>query len=352
MRRRIIYWVAQILGWGAYLVGNLSEPFFNDRLNFEALVTSLLIFIFGITVSHVFRAFVHHRAWTQLTLIKIIPRVFLSAVFEGIILYLLVGGISDLFLAEAAPMLSFTSLIVPHVLNFSAIFFIWNLIYFSVHFLQNYRASQIHNLELAAAKTEAELNSFKSQLNPHFLFNSLNSIRALVDEDPEKAKTAITTLSGIMRSFLSSGRLPVISLKEELELVENYLSIEKIRFEERLEVEMKIHPQTLDTSIPPLMLQTLVENAIKHGIGKLKAGGRLSVYSELSDGICEIVIRNTGRLNPPNGQGIGIANTIKRLDLLFGDKATFDLAQENDQVVARLTLPHKSKLKYYESTHR
>jgi two-component system LytT family sensor kinase len=345
LRRIAIYWIAQILGWGGYLIGNLAEPLLNDQLIFEILFTSLVIFVFGILVTHVFRAFVHHRAWTQLTLIKIIPRVLLSAVLEGILFYLLVGSLVDLFLTDVAPMLDFSTFaFVPQILNFAAIFFIWNLIYFAVHFLQNYRASQIHNLELAAAKTEAELTSFKSQLNPHFLFNSLNSIRALVDEDPEKAKSAITTLSGIMRSFLSSGRLSLISLKEEMELVENYLSIEKIRFEERLELDLNLSPDSLDTPIPPLMLQTLAENGIKHGIGKLKAGGMLSISSTLENDECQIIIRNSGTLGHENNQGIGLANTKKRLDLLFGGKAHFELKQEGAEVVVKLRVPNRKKI--------
>ena len=353
MRRTLIYWIAQVLGWGAFVMGNLAGAILSGEINLEAVVTGLCMFVFGITVSHVFRAFVKYRGWTDLPLLKIVPRVLISALLQGLFLFLLVGAVSDLFLPEAAPMLRIGSLeFVPLSVNFASLFFVWNLIYFSIHLVENYRKSQINNLELEAAKTEAELNSFKSQLNPHFLFNSLNSIRALVDEDPEKAKSAITTLSGIMRNFLSSGRMSLISLKEEMDLVEKYLTMEKIRFEERLDLNIDIESAVMDTQVPPLMIQTLVENGIKHGISKLKAGGSLSISGKAVGSTCQIIIRNSGQLKSNQNGGIGLANTHKRLDLIFEGDASFALQQQNDDVVATLIIPHKIKKLAHESIDR
>ncbi|NNE56357.1 MAG: histidine kinase [Flavobacteriales bacterium] len=236
----------------------------------------------------------------------------------------------------------------PAILNFSALFLIWNLIYFTVHFFENLKATEIRNLELNAAKKEIELMSFKNQLNPHFLFNSLNSIRALVDENPKKAKEAITTLSRILRHFLSAGRRSLIPLKEELELVDSYLSIEKIRFEERLQIEKQVSTSALEVPVPPLMIQTLVENDIKHGLNKSMQGGLLRIEAEIESEILRIKILNTGAIEPNDTGGIGLNNTKKRLDLIFQGKADFNLMEKGGMVVALINIPAKQKQLTYE----
>ena len=119
---------------------------------------------------------------------------------------------------------------------------------------------------------EIELNNLKSQLNPHFIFNALNSIRALVDENPSKSKQAINQLSNILRNSLASDKKGLTKFEDELKIVKDYLGLESIRFEERLKTEFDIHPDSQKFLVPPLMIQTLVENGIKHGISKLTAG--------------------------------------------------------------------------------
>ena len=120
---------------------------------------------------------------------------------------------------------------------------------------------------------EIELNNLKSQLNPHFIFNALNSIRALVDENPSKSKQAINQLSNILRNSLASDKKGLTKFEDEIKIVKDYLGLESIRFEERLKTEFEIHPESQKFLVPPLMIQTLVENGIKHGISKLTPGG-------------------------------------------------------------------------------
>jgi LytS/YehU family sensor histidine kinase len=115
---------------------------------------------------------------------------------------------------------------------------------------------------------ELELQTIKAHINPHFIFNSLNSIRALVDENPERARKAVTELSNILRSSLQSDKMETVSLQKELSIVKDYLALEYMRFEDRLKIVYDIDEDTLDRPVPPMMLQTLVENAIKHGISK------------------------------------------------------------------------------------
>lgn len=226
------------------------------------------------------------------------------------------------------------------VLNLSVLFLVWSILYFAVITFRNWKNEEFKNLELRAAKTEIELNSFRAQMNPHFMFNSLNSVRALIDENPEKAKHAVTLLSGILRNNLLLGRKQMVPLKEELDLVEKYLSLERVRFEERLQVEYNIHPSTMNCVLPPFMLQTIVENAIKHGISRRMRGGFIRLDAKLENSKLHIAVTNSGKLISANTtSGIGIANTKKRMDLLFGEEADFRIESIDDTVVVTLIIP-------------
>jgi LytS/YehU family sensor histidine kinase len=193
---------------------------------------------------------------------------------------------------------------------------------------------------------EIELNSLKAQLNPHFMFNSMNSIRALVDEDPGLAKTAITQLSTILRSSLLIGKRKTIPLEEELNVVRSYLALESIRYEERLSVNIEVESGASTCHVPPLMLQTLVENAIKHGISKLTKGGSISLNAIIKNGSLYIRIENTGKFERKNRNkesGIGLANTRKRLDLLYGDQADFKIYNANGMVRTEILIPENTE---------
>jgi LytS/YehU family sensor histidine kinase len=239
--------------------------------------------------------------------------------------------------SESIDLLAATSKILSLVL----IFVIWSVIYFGFHLFDNYKKTEIQNLRLEANSKEVELNKLKSQLNPHFMFNSMNSIRALVDEDPKKAKIAITQLYNILRNTLMMHKNRYISLEEEIALVKDYLELEHIRFEERLHFNFDIDPQTLTLNVPPMMIQTLVENGIKHGIGKYPEGGNISIVSLKTDSGFKIEIINTGQLGDvtKTDSGFGVANTTNRLELLFGKKASFNLKNLDDKnVISEITI--------------
>jgi LytS/YehU family sensor histidine kinase len=251
---------------------------------------------------------------------------------------LLNTGLTDLINGDFPLIGSFFSVtFFLNVLKFWFLFFLWSILYFAVNVFENWKKEEIQNLELKAAKTEIELNSFRSQMNPHFMFNSLNSIRALIDEDPDKSKRAINMLSAIVRNNLMLGKNQTVTLKEELDLVENYLWMEKIRFEERLTIRLDVDEDLLDCHIPPFMLQTIVENAVKHGISKIIKGGIIELTIAKNN---NLEVRNSGEYNyNASVQGIGIANTLKRLDLIYNGAATFQIHNENGFVVTRLTIP-------------
>jgi two-component system LytT family sensor kinase len=219
------------------------------------------------------------------------------------------------------------------------IFFLWAIMYFIYNYFDRYNNS----LKMEASLREIELNNLKSQLNPHFIFNALNSIRALVDENPVKSKQAITQLSSLLRSSLSTGKRELTSLSEEMKIVRDYLGLESIRFEERLHSDLQIAPETMEWMVPPLMIQTLVENGIKHGISKLTEGGFIQVKTFLQDGRLKILVRNSGKFDSAlikDGKGLGIDNTLKRLNLIYGQQASFSIkTQVDNTVLTELEIP-------------
>ncbi len=220
---------------------------------------------------------------------------------------------------------------------------LWLLIYFVWHYVAKNRKDQLDKLKLEAAVKSLELKTIKSHINPHFIFNALNSIRALVDENPERARTAITELSNILRSSLKAETLETVPLQQELEIVKDYLALEHMRFEERLQIEMDISKDTLTQPVPPMMLQTLVENAIKHGISKHENGGVIKIKSYFNNNNLELIVQNTGAVIAVDETlvpGFGIRSTQERLNLLYHNKAHFLMENiENKFVQCTITMP-------------
>jgi len=181
-----------------------------------------------------------------------------------------------------------------------------------------------------------------SQLNPHFMFNAMNGIRALIEEDPEKAKRSITQLSNIFRYSLNVERSETVPLEDEIKTVNDYLTLEQVRYEERLRFSVDIEPAVYFVEIPPMMVQTLVENGIKHGISKLPKGGSISVKAAKNGDNLIIKISNSGNLNEAemnNSKGFGLANTKHRLSLLYGEKASFTIKNAEKMVEAVIKIP-------------
>ena len=211
---------------------------------------------------------------------------------------------------------------------------LWLLIYLVWHYILKNRNDQLDKLRLETTVKELELKTIKSHINPHFIFNSLNSIRALVDENPERARKAITELSNILRSSMQAEKSETVPLQKELDIVRDYLALEQMRFEERLKVQFSIDEDTLQHPVPPMMLQTLVENAIKHGISKQVNGGEVRVIASFKGDHLELLVQNTGQLDKEiNGDGFGIKSTQDRLNLMYQGKASFEIRNAGPNMV-------------------
>lgn len=218
---------------------------------------------------------------------------------------------------------------------------LWLLLYMVWHYLEKNRNDQVDKLTLEKTVKELEVKTIKSHINPHFIFNSLNSIRALVDENPQRARKAITELSNILRSSMQVEKMETVPLHKELDIVKDYLALEQMRFEERLKVEFKIDEETLEQPVPPMMLQTLVENAIKHGISKNINGGFVKICSDFTNDNHELVVQNSGHINGEiNEDGFGIKSTQDRLRFLYHGSARFQIKNiDGNMVECKVIIP-------------
>lgn len=216
---------------------------------------------------------------------------------------------------------------------------LWLLIYMIWHYFLRNQKDQFDKLTLEKTVKDLELRTIKSHINPHFIFNSLNSIRALVEENPARARRAVTELSNLLRSSLQMGKRETVLLEEEMKIVKDYLALEHIRFEERLRIQLDLADNTLKERVPPMMLQTLVENAIKHGISQHNLGGVVAIQSKIDGNDLVLIVRNTGVLNKRE-PGFGLKSTRERLHLLYGGRAGFRVEQiKEDTVEARVSIP-------------
>lgn len=340
--KHTLYWTAQVSGWLTYVFILALWSLVTGQFEWPIVKVWATVFATGVFVSHLLRSVILALGWLELNLYSAIWRLFFAAVFMGVLSAVIHALISDLLFPEIRRLLVWPfGELVQVVLAYAPQLLIWSLIYFAWNYFRNYEREEIKNLRLEASKNEIELNSLKAQLNPHFMFNAMNSIRALIDENPELAKKSITQLSMILRNSLIVGKHQFITLEEELRVVRNYLDLEGIRYEERLQTTYDIESALLKEPVPPLMIQTLVENAIKHGISKLVNGGRIAVSVHSEDAHFVVEVRNTGRFRTgeESPTGIGLANTRKRLDLLYKGSAGFEIFKDKDEVIARLRFP-------------
>ena len=221
---------------------------------------------------------------------------------------------------------------------------IWVLAYHLYHYYKKEVATAKENAQLISIAKQSQLDNLSAQLNPHFLFNSLNSIKSLVVESPSIARRAIDLLSDLLRSSLYEKEGLLISLKEELALVKDYVELEKLRFEERLIVKTDIDENIETLKIPTLSIQLLVENAIKHGIDKHVEGGVVEILIRKKGGYIEIIVKNPGQLVADEQHGLGLNNLKKRLRLQYKEEAQFKIeALSNELVMASLIIPIQNK---------
>jgi hypothetical protein len=351
---RRLYWTFQLGGWGLFtletLVGAIAIL---DLPWFRTAVELLLLNGLGLGVTHGLRAYVLRNRWSALPLRTLTRRIFIAGLVLGTPLGIL-AQYSDLsalhdpatLLKEYAPALQF-QLSLPislalEIINWAFIFIIWLAIYFTAIAVREHRSAQLRQSELTRALQLAELRLLKSQLNPHFLFNALNTVRSLIADSPSLAQSAVTRLANTLRYTLTSRQDELVTLSQEMDIVADYLELESMRFEDRLRIEKQIAADAAEVRIPVMLLQTLVENAIKHGIAELPPGGLLRISAVLRDGMLVLEVENPRPAAPlrTTHEGVGLRNARDRLRLLFGARASLDLdLSKPAAATARLRVP-------------
>ena len=343
MNKERLYWILQLVGWGGFAFVIIFLASLKSDISALQVSPFIALVIFNLISTHFLRYIIKAYDWFKLGIPRLLFQSLLAILalsFVNIIAQTLI----NITFGTLSTQEDFRVLVILADLFQAFLFFVmWFLLYFLFHFLDNYNTS----LKYEAKINEIRLNHLKSQLNPHFIFNALNSVRALVDEDPVKAKSAITRISNMLRFSLMMDKQQTIEFGEELSIVKDYLELESIRFEERLQVNYFIEDESYSYKIPPMMLQTIVENAIKHGISNLVKGGLIEI--KCREGLQEelyIQVKNSGQYAPlpaskrREEEGHGIDNTQQRLALLYGEKASFRIFNSGTQfVITEIKIP-------------
>jgi two-component system LytT family sensor kinase len=341
MKRNKFYWIFQCISWA--FTGYLSlkyNPNPPSTTSIQIIYYCLYIF-FGFGVSHLY-----HLILESLKPEEITPKQFLLFPVFGAITIATLFTITDyiflLFTPTAfASMKPFFYLTV--FFDNSWLIMPWFLFYHLYRFTVLYEAGKKRAIAAETLLKISELENLKKQLNPHFLFNSLNSIKALTLFDSNLARESIIQLSELLRLSLNLGSQAKVLFKDELQLSEHYISLEKLRFDKRLNVTFDIENGIENTIILPMSLSTLIENAVKHGISQLKSGGLVEIKAYTSDNALIIQVCNTGVYDPKpisDEGGIGLENLRRRLAFHYGTQGSLEIGNENNRVVATLLMPY------------
>lgn len=341
MDKTRIYWLCQICGWlGMVTIETINYTFFIvGKFDFNNVLFFLLNAAQGILFTHLLKKLLAQTQFFQNPAWIIWIGAFL---FTLLIALLLTIANNIVYLLQGSKLSELLSLIafLGFIINWMRYVGVWVIIYFLYKLMDLNNSLQQDKLHAEALAKSSELELLRSQLNPHFLFNALNSIKALISIDQEKSRTAIVLLSELLRFTLNYGQDKEIPIEFELQEVQKYLELEHIRFGPKMQVDWKVDELVKNQVIPPGTILTLVENAIKHG--KTDASRILSIriHLELQGDQVRILVANSGEWKPENEQsGVGIRLIKRRLESLYAGKAIFEMQNEPDWVVVTLILP-------------
>ncbi|MEX1033814.1 MAG: histidine kinase [Cellvibrionaceae bacterium] len=338
------YWLVQLLFWSLFLFFNLFMAVLFPPVQAISITVPTLLSTFLLFATHGLHRLYQHRAasWPLYKVLGntvwILP---LCALLAQLAMFFVITGLQRYLPTATAGMTPYkVGWFALYALNTTVILVIWSTVY--LLFVHYRRSRQVETAywRSQALLHDTELQFLHSQINSHFLFNAMNNLRALIREDPELARERLTQLASLLRAVLQANNKDRISLQEELALVEAYLALESLQYERRLRVIWSVDEQVKAIGIPPMLVQTLVENSVRHGIAQVPGGGDIEIEAKLLDEEVVIRIRNpVNAASQAGGQGIGLKNARRRLSALFRDKASLRLSQDNNTMTAELRLP-------------
>ncbi len=345
MKNQWTYWLCQFLGWfGMVAIDTINWVYFiYGTFNTVRFFTIVGFALVGILLTHLFRYLLNRyhfflkKKWS-IWVVAILASIVISALMAtmGLVASFLQNS-SHNKIEDGSFKLIFT--LLGSTMNFIRYVAVWVIIYFMYKILQQNNAILQEKLTIENLAKTTELELLKAQLNPHFLFNALNSIKALVIINPEQSRDAIVKLSELLRFTLQYGKELLIPVNDEMNEVKKYLELEQLRFGKRLHIAFHVDENTLSQTIPPAIVLTLAENAIKHGVAKQMGESNVVIRSKINDEALMIFVENTGAYLPGNNAGIGLKHVNKRLEEVYHHKAFFTITQENEKVIACIKTP-------------
>jgi two-component sensor histidine kinase len=333
------FWQVQLAGWTLYLV-MMYVTFLTVAASgtlYNLFIIKLIRTVIGFFLTCSMRG-VYRRFGTNLSIQRVVLLVLgCSIVFGGAWTLCEMGAAS-----LRNPNFSFANNLarIPrNALDYGLTLTAWSALYFGIKYWREWQAERDRALAASALANQAQVEMLRYQINPHFLFNSLNSIRASIDEDAARAKQMVTQLAEFLRFSLLHNNKTEVALGEEIEAVRNYLAIEKTRFEDRLEVEFVVDEAAKKLPTPSFLLNPLVENAVKHGLDNSARPLRIRITAQLRDGRLLLEVANTGRLSQGGGgTKVGLRNIRERIEKIYGERGNFVLVEEDGWVCARISL--------------
>jgi len=345
MAKNKLFWVCQWTGWSFVVFINFLIQLLQKDVRLASEIYSNTIFLLaGVLITWCLRLIYQKLNIFEFSPLKLIaPVFFLSLISSVTVIFISFSSIAIYNSITGFEEDVFTvNMWTGNLIGILPILAMWSLLYFAINYLLRWRQSEIDKISLSGALKEAQLNTLIGQVNPHFMFNSLNNIRSLMLEDVDKARDMLTLLSKVLRYSLTSHKKQFISLQQELSILQDFIDLSAIHLEERLQYQPDICCNNLDIKVPPMIIQMLIENAIKHGISEVKGGGQLKLLINQDESNLIIVVTNPGSLSGTTtniSTGLGLENIRKRLLLLYNGRASLSIKEENNQVDATMILP-------------
>lgn len=342
-RPRSLRLLWQCLLWGGYTAVSAAMTAAFLGHSSGGLFISVMLGLGLFAASEGLRALALRDGWLARPLLDLLWRTALAIAVQAALVQLLVIvplylGLTQGWLQLAGSDFSLSALLA-YWFNTMIPLWLWAACWIGLQAIRRSRQDELLRLRAEADRSQLEFAALRARLNPHFVFNALNNLRALINEDAERARQMVTQLSNTLRHALGHSAADMVSLAEELAVVRDYLAIEAVHFEQRLRIEQQIEPAALEALLPPMSLQLLVENAIKHGIALQPQGGRLQIRGGLDAGRLWLEVSNPGQLDRSgHGHGVGLAYLRSRLQVL-GGSAAFSLSALEGQVRARIEIP-------------
>lgn len=340
-----LFWILQIAGWAGYNIIFMAITTMYKEWNLEDVLLFSLTYFLGFLITYVLR-YPYQYFYVKIERLYWIPLIIVIGSVIATICWSLIDMYVSHFFWENGEKILAERLKFKFFVRYSILFTVlltaWSSLYFGIKYAIDWQSEKQHSRDAEMMAQKAQMEMLRYQLNPHFLFNSLNSIRALVDENQKHAKEMITELSEFLRYSLLHKDVAMVTLAEELEAVKHYFSIEKKRFEENLEIEYQIADNTLRSQIMSFLLHPLIENAVKYGMKTSEMPLKITLTSQRTGYGLLIEICNSGKWvevhDSKQGTGTGLANVKKRLENAYPNGYRIEVIKNTSNCCVRIEI--------------